>query len=156
MNAPQKSKRQSTPRAVKNPMKRRRCQNCNKLYTPTRDDQKFCRELPDKDKCRKEFYRYGSSYGPLKTGLEKAIQRKYGLLVLDVEIELKRLAQTQRVRLSQLEIDVKMLRFNLNGLTDRIAALEFVNVERAKLKAKQKSQVGQTKIPPDITTTYGL
>ena len=60
--------------------KRRRCQNCNKLYTPTREDQKFCRELPDKDKCRKEFYRYGSSYGPLKTGLHKAIDKKYAEL----------------------------------------------------------------------------
>lgn len=64
----------------KPPFKRRRCQNCNKLYLPSREDQKFCRDLPDKDKCRKEFYRYGSSYGPLKTGLHKAIDKKYAEL----------------------------------------------------------------------------
>lgn len=62
--------------AEKKVFKRRRCQNCNKLYLPTREDQKFCRTLPDRDKCRKEFYRYGSSYGPLKTGLHKAIDNK--------------------------------------------------------------------------------
>jgi hypothetical protein len=61
----------------KKTFKRRRCQNCNALYMPTREDQKFCRTLPDPDKCRKEFYRYGSSYGPLKTGLHKAIDKKY-------------------------------------------------------------------------------
>src|SRR5271168_4226452 len=70
---------QEAPRQKKI-FKRRRCQNCNVLYTPTRDDQKFCRTLPDRDKCRKEFYRYGSSYGPLKTGLHKAIDKKYSVL----------------------------------------------------------------------------
>jgi hypothetical protein len=64
----------------KKTFKRRRCQNCNALYMPTREDQKFCRTLPDPDKCRKEFYRYGSSYGPLKTGLHKAIDKKCGEL----------------------------------------------------------------------------
>jgi hypothetical protein len=62
---------------TKKQFKRRRCDNCNRLYLPVRADQRFCRELPDRDKCRKEYWRYGSSYGPLKTGLRKVIEKKY-------------------------------------------------------------------------------
>lgn len=62
-------------RGFKKQFKRRRCENCNVLYMPVREDQRF-----DKDSCRKEFHRYGSSYGPLKTGLRKAIEEKYAEL----------------------------------------------------------------------------
>lgn len=68
---------QESPSKVKT-FKRRRCENCNALYQPTREDQRFCRK--DGDNCRKEFHRYGSSYGPLKTGLHKAIDKKYAEL----------------------------------------------------------------------------
>ena len=77
---------------LKKTFKRRRCQNCHNLYMPTREDQKFCRTLPDRDKCRKEFYRYGSSYGPLKTGLERAIEKKYAALEKEMSARFKALS----------------------------------------------------------------
>jgi len=100
------------------PFKRRRCQNCNRLYLPSREDQKFCRELPDKDKCRKEFYRYGSSYGPLKTGLHKAIDKKYAELAKSLTFRMVPVVEA----LARLEV--------------RIVKLEFLNVELSKLRAQ--------------------
>ena len=83
------NRRHREPLIEKEPLKkirkRRRCQNCNKLYRPVRDDQKFCRDNDDPDKCRKEFYRYGSSYGPLRTGLHNAIDKKYAELKRQIE-----------------------------------------------------------------------
>jgi len=66
-----------TPISQSKPTKRARCENCHALYhpNPRRPKQKFCSE-----NCRKEFHRYGSSYGPLKTGLHKAIDKKYAEL----------------------------------------------------------------------------
>lgn len=49
-------------------LKRRRCRNCNKFYSVTRDNKKFCCS-----KCKDEFHKYGSAYGPLKAKLEKLI-----------------------------------------------------------------------------------
>jgi len=91
-------KQAQEPRAPKKTFKRRRCENCNRLYAPIREDQRFCQH--DGDNCRKEFHRYGSSYGPLKTGLHKAIDKKYDALEASIirgwlkplQSEIKRLA----------------------------------------------------------------
>jgi hypothetical protein len=55
--------------------KRRRCLADNKLFYPKLQKQRFC-----SDACRKEFHRYGESYGPIKMGLERAVEKKYGEL----------------------------------------------------------------------------
>jgi len=59
--------------------KRRRCRNCNALFMPAREDQVFCKETKEKH-CRKDFHRYGASYGPLRSGLHRAIDKKYAEL----------------------------------------------------------------------------
>ena len=60
-----------TPQSAK--QKRKRCQNCNKLFIPARNvpDQKFC-----KDACRREFWTHGSAFGPMKAGLHSAIEKR--------------------------------------------------------------------------------
>ena len=102
--------------------KHRRCQNCNKLYLPTREDQKFCRTLPDRDKCRKEFYRYGSSYGPLKTGLHKAIDKKCA--------EMQREVRLMRAAMALLDGDFKKWR----------EQIELLLVERAQADAQTQAR----------------
>lgn len=99
----------------KKTFKRRRCQNCNKLYMPSREDQKFCRDLPDPDKCRKEFYRYGSSYGPLKTGLHKAIDKKYAAL----EASIKQRFFEAHNRIARIEGENRTMRALLQKALDR-------------------------------------
>ena len=74
---------------------------------PTREDQKFCRSLPDRDKCRKEFYRYGSSYGPLKTGLERAIEKKYAALFR--EMTARFIDERKRIGLGFAELERRIL-----------------------------------------------
>jgi hypothetical protein len=101
--------------AEKKTFKRRRCENCNKLYMPSRADQKFCRNLPDPDKCRKEFYRYGSSYGPLKTGLHKAIDKKYR----ELERETNATIRAHRVRIDGLVDENRTMRALLQKALDR-------------------------------------
>ena len=90
--------------------KRARCENCHALYrrNPQRPKQKFCCET-----CRKEFHRYGSSYGPLKTGLHKAIDKKYAALRKELigEMSLIRLRDTHREsELKRLAVEVAELR----------------------------------------------
>ena len=65
------------PTAKSAKQKRKRCQNCNKLFVPARNvpDQKFC-----KDACRREFWTHGSAFGPMKAGLYRAIDKKYAAL----------------------------------------------------------------------------
>lgn len=105
----------STPGKVQRPIlktfKRRRCQNCNKLFQPIRADQKF-----DSASCRKEFHRYGSSYGPLKTGLHSAIDKKYVALekafkqqLKDANLELRDELAAMGLRLVRLEQRVMLL-----------------------------------------------
>lgn len=54
--------------------KRRRCANCNALFTVTKPNanppQRFC-----KDECRKQFAHFGCAFGPLKTKLEKIVRK---------------------------------------------------------------------------------
>ncbi len=103
------------------PFKRRRCQNCNRLYLPSRDDQKFCRELPDKDKCRKEFYRYGSSYGPLRTGLHKAIDKKYAELEASVKFRFRE----AHMRMEALTVELSELRAQTDPDRRRLQELQW-------------------------------
>ena len=58
---------QPTQKAPGKP-KRRRCDNCFKLYERTKDWQRFCSKS-----CRFEFNRHGAAFGPLKTRLEKLV-----------------------------------------------------------------------------------
>lgn len=98
----------SNPGKVQRPIlktfKRRRCQNCNKLFQPIRADQKF-----DSASCRKEFHRYGSSYGPLKTGLHSAIDKKYAALEKAFKQQLKDANLELGLRLVRLEQRVMLL-----------------------------------------------
>jgi hypothetical protein len=119
--------------------KRRRCQNCNALYMPTREDQKFCRTLPDRDKCRKEFYRYGSSYGPLKTGLHKAIEKKCA----ELEKHYAKVYREMRGTLANLRAAVADMRTDLLGLQLLYAPDEKVVVERTEVEAQVKELRGQ-------------
>ncbi len=91
--------------------KRKRCENCNKLFEPKKPWSKFC-----KDECRKEFHRYGSSYGPLKTGLHKAIDKKYAELRRDFFREMK----DQSRRIDRLE---KMIEADPNRTAVEVAEL---------------------------------
>lgn len=140
MNGAQKTNRRRTARAIEKDAsklrRRRRCDNCNKLYQPRRDDQKFCRDNEDPDKCRKEFYRYGSSYGPLKTGLHKAIEKKYSELLRVMESGLKKQSERYRVRVSQLEIECKNLTFQMSAVREQI---ELLLVERSNAEAKPQA-----------------
>jgi hypothetical protein len=74
------------PTAKSAKQKRKRCQNCNKLFVPARNvpDQKFC-----KDKCRREFWTHGSAFGPMKAGLYSAIDKKYVSLKKEWRTEIK-------------------------------------------------------------------
>lgn len=48
---------------------RRRCDNCPKMFQPTKAWQRFC-----SDECRKMFHFNGSAYGKLKEQLTKLIE----------------------------------------------------------------------------------
>lgn len=117
-----------TARATPKKRKRRRCENCNRLYQPIRDDQRFCRDRDPEDPnvCRKEFWRYGSSYGPLKAGLEKAITKK----VADFEASTMAQIRLVKAALSLLDGDFKKWR-------EQVALLL---VERARPNAAPNSE----------------
>ena len=110
-------KRHSKRRSKKQKLPPRRCLNDNRPFQPKLTIQKFCT-----DACRKQFHRYGSSYGPLKTGLEKAIDQRCEGIAQNVEFQIKAaIAEyNQYKRIQQLEIEVKNLRFNLEGLRELV------------------------------------
>jgi hypothetical protein len=138
MSEAQKRKRHREARASKK-FRRRRCQNCHNLYQPTREDQKFCRDNSDPDKCRKEFYRYGSSYGPLKTGLEKAIDKKCAGLRAQVADQLRIAADV----IAKLEARIARIEQLCEGIQRQEAyEREFspANVERSERRAKQNAR----------------
>lgn len=73
--------------------KRRRCQNCNRLFLPKLNWVKrvvrFCC-----DACRKEFHHHGSAFGPLKITVEKMITARFRELreqFAEIERRVKRL-----------------------------------------------------------------
>jgi hypothetical protein len=104
---PSTQKRRSTARPTpKWKLKRRRCLTDNKLFHPKLQRQRFC-----SDACRKEFHRYGESYGPIKMGLEKALQRKYVELRREFFSEIK----DQSRRIDRLE---KMIESEPNSLRE--------------------------------------
>lgn len=76
----------SVPTAKSAKLRRKRCLNDNKLFTPKPNvpDQKFCC-----DPCRKEFHRHGSAFGPMKAGLYKAIDKKVAGIERDMRRELR-------------------------------------------------------------------
>jgi hypothetical protein len=91
------------PTAQSAKQKRKRCQNCNKLFVPARNvpDQKFC-----KDACRREFWTHGSAFGPMKAGLYSAIDKKYAALQKEVAQRLRAIvdcAARLEVRIVRLE-----------------------------------------------------
>ncbi len=82
-------------------LKKRRCKNCNELFQPVKEHQLF-----DCENCRKEFHRYGAAYGPLRTGLERAIEKKYVALDKAIQQRLRavvNLILTDSNRLEALE-----------------------------------------------------
>lgn len=101
----------TTPHSAKQPSKRRRCDNCNTLFRPGRIWAKFCSE-----KCRKEFHRYGSSYGPLKTGLHKAIDKKYAELRRDTTTALQNQLKLMGEAHKLLAVELKDQSRRIDGL----------------------------------------
>ena len=129
------------PRAPKKTFKRRRCENCNRLYTPIREDQRFCQH--DGDNCRKEFHRYGSSYGPLKTGLHKAIEKKYADLAKDSERRYKAFMSDMSDQSRRID---RVERGGSNFTIDSIKeAINRLAVEVADVKAQIDEWRGQIK-----------
>jgi len=127
-----------TPISQNKPTKRARCENCHALYRPNprRPKQKFC-----SDNCRKEFHRYGSSYGPLKTGLHKAIDKKYADLAKDSERRYK--AFMSEISDQSRRID-RVERGGSNFTIDSIKeAINRLAVEVAELWAKMDADRGQ-------------
>ena len=81
--------------------RRKRCLNCNKLFTPKRNvikKAKFC-----KDACRKEFWKHGSSFGPIKVGLHAAIEKKYAALGKEMRAAIRQVEQETALRFVRLE-----------------------------------------------------
>ena len=58
---------------------RKRCENCGDLFDKKRKNQRFCPK--QNGACRKEFFRYGAAYGPIKMGLHNAIDKKCAALM---------------------------------------------------------------------------
>lgn len=87
---------------------RRRCANDNKLFNPKKPWAKFC-----SDACRKEYNRHGSAFGPMKTGLHKAIDKKYAELRKDFFREIK----DQSRRIDRVEAMIEPLRLRLKWLS---------------------------------------
>ena len=115
---------------AKNPakQKRKRCENCNKLFEPKKLWAKFC-----KDECRKEFHRYGSSYGPLKTGLHKAIDKQCAALIKKHRAEVVELAEEVATTLED----------HLRCIQDLDSEAKRLAVEVAELRAKVDTDRGQ-------------
>jgi hypothetical protein len=92
----------------------RRCDNCGDIFLKMRKDQRFCTK--NNGACRKQFHKFGAAYGPLKSGLESALQKKYE----DLSREIAFHSSSPRV----LEKEVKHLAFVIGGLIERIEKLE--------------------------------
>lgn len=58
------------------PFPKKHCANCPKFFLQTKPTKRFC-----SDDCRKEFNRYGSSFGKLKDKLEKMIGKEAAAIV---------------------------------------------------------------------------
>jgi hypothetical protein len=116
------------PTATSATIRRKRCLNCNKFFTPKRNvvkKAKFC-----KDACRKEFWKHGSSFGPIKVGLYAAIDKKYAALEKETKKRLREMEErwiTARQLISSLTRDVCELRSRLT-----------VNVEPAQADARSR------------------
>lgn len=109
--------RPTRPSAFQKPEKKhktRRCDNCGDLYIARRQDQRFCTH--NNGACRKQFHKFGAAFGPLKDGLERAIEMKYA--------ELRREVLLQGPQKLTLEKEVKHLAFMVGGLLERVEKLE--------------------------------
>jgi hypothetical protein len=104
------------PTAISTKLRRKRCLNCNKPFTPKRNvikKAKFC-----KDACRKEFWKHGSSFGPIKVGLYAAIDKKYAALEKEANRRHRAFmgeVADQSRRIDQLEKDLASLRDEHEG-----------------------------------------
>lgn len=114
-------KRHRERRSKKQKLEPRRCANDNRKFQPKLKIQKFC-----SDQCRKQFHRYGSSYGPLKTGLEKIIKSMGDRIAEDVQYQIQcALAEfSPYKRIQQLEADIKLLHFAIGGLRASVEKLQ--------------------------------
>jgi hypothetical protein len=108
-------KRKKTPNkphveSIKKKWKRQPCENCGDLFDKKRRNQRFCPK--NNGQCRKEFFRYGAAFGPLKIGLHKAIDKKYA----DLEYTMRNQHRTLALAISVLTNDVMELRDKLKPL----------------------------------------
>lgn len=81
--------RQAELRAKRRDVKefpRKRCVNCPKFFLQRAVNKRFC-----SDQCRKEFFRYGSAFAPLKEKLEAMVTKWMKDYAAKVELRLKAL-----------------------------------------------------------------
>jgi archaellum component FlaC len=92
---------------------------------PTREDQRFCRDRDPANAslCRQEWNRYGSSYGPLKDGLHKAIEKKYAELRADTKLAVRQLASQIDVLSSDINLTAKALTQQIEKMAVEVAEL---------------------------------
>jgi hypothetical protein len=75
--APRSRKRSSEPAKPKT-WGRKKCKNCDRHFIRSRKNQEFCKVAPDgtASKCKAEFYRNRSAFGPLKGRIEGFIREQ--------------------------------------------------------------------------------
>ena len=83
-------------------LRRRRCVNCNRLYRPRKEHQRFCTDrVPGQPNyCRREFHHNSSAYGPLKIKLEKLVHQ----IIRDEAAKLQQQINELRYFLDELRI----------------------------------------------------
>jgi hypothetical protein len=110
---------------------RKRCENCGGMFDKKRKNQRFCTK--NNGACRKEFFRYGAAFGPLKFGLHKAIDQKYE--DLDRQFKIKLAEYTDR--LWDFSVQLKKISVQVDKLE---ADLQALNVERSQPDARSQTR----------------
>jgi hypothetical protein len=115
--------------------KRKRCQNCNKLFVPARNvpDQKFC-----KDKCRREFWTHGSAFGPMKAGLYSAIDKKYAALEASIKLRFRE-AHNRIAMVEAWKAEMRDQSRRIDRLEKIIEGSPTLTVERDQARAREQA-----------------
>jgi len=133
-----RKKRPKPPAApvAKKKWPKRRCDNCGDWFDKKRKTQKFCPK--NNGACRKEFFRYGAAFGPLKLGLEKTIEKKCAGLRAQVAEQLRIAADV----IAKLETRIARIEQLCEGVQKQEAyerEFSLANVERSERRAKQNA-----------------
>jgi collagenase-like PrtC family protease len=109
----------------------KRCLNDNKQFRQTRPNRKFCCQ-----KCKDEYNRYGSAFGPLRLKLEKMVHAWMKSYQLDIDQNIIRLT----ARLDEI-----------SGRLDRMEEFRAYIMESAE---KEKEPHAATKPAPSFPRRY--